>query len=233
MSLTCAQMIDRVLERVGRKHTTSTFKLDDVILDALNEAQRTIVRRCPHVLELQVRDTTYCKAETDRYEYDLSDIDPPIAHLRQVWVMNGLETHRVTFKSRKWFDSQYPDPSAVSSGLPTYYTQVGHTLVFSCPFSSDYNGLALRLDYCQWAGEFDSVESQEISDIEDADQGLMYYAEAETLRAIARGNASVLAAARLKEGQFHDWLTELQSYHDLQTEDTTGEGYHVLETEEN
>lgn len=46
MALTCAQMIDRVLERVGRKHTTSTFQLNEVILDALNEAQRKIVRRC-------------------------------------------------------------------------------------------------------------------------------------------------------------------------------------------
>jgi hypothetical protein len=233
MALTCAQMIDRVLQRVGRKYTSSQFQLNEVVLDALNEAQRKIVRRCPHPLELQVKDDTYCKVVTSHYEYDLSDIDPPMAHLQAVWILNGLESHEVTFKNKRKFDSAYPDVSAVAAALPTYYTRRGHTLVFSCPFSSDYDGLAIRLDYCQWASEFEAVTSEETSDIENSDTGLMHWAEAESLKAIARGNATVLAIAKQKERDFDDWLTEFQSYHSVQTEETTGEGYHVLDYEEN
>lgn len=233
MGLTCSQMIDRVLERVGRKHTTSTLQLDEVILDALNEAQRKIVRRCPHVMELQVKNVEYLKTISGQYEYDVSDIDPPIAHLQAVWILNGLESEGVPFKRKRAFDSLYPDVSAVSDGFPSYYTQRGDTLVFSCPISSNYANLVIRLDYCQWATPFESVESEEESDINNADTGLTYFGEAEALRAIGGGNSQVLAIADHKEQQFERWLTELQSYHDLQTEQTTGEGYHVLDYEEN
>jgi len=223
MAKTCAQLISRVKQLIGRACTfsSSTLDLDNIILDALNEAQITIARKVPNILELQVKDTTTLDATTDQYEYDLSGFDPVIAHLMTVWILNGTESKRLRYKHKDDFDKLYPDVSAIASAMPDYYTRRGNKIEFNCPVSSEYNGYAIRIDYCKWAAEFASAASTETSELSQADQGLILFAWSESLRVLAKGNAGLTSVADEKILLFNEWLDEYSDYHDLQTEELT------------
>jgi len=223
MAKTCTQLITRVKQLIGRAGTfsSSTLDLDNIILDALNEAQITIVRKVPNILELQVKDTTTLDAVTDQYEYDLSGFDPAIAHLMTVWILNGTESKRLRYKHKDDFDELYPDVSAIASAMPDYYTRRGNKIEFNCPVSSEYNGYDIRIDYCKWAAEFASAASTETSELSQADHGLILFAWSESLRVLAKGNTGLVAIADEKKLLFNDWLDEYSDYYDLQTEELT------------
>jgi hypothetical protein len=226
MAKTCTQLISRVKQLIGRSgNVNSTLSIDEIILDALNEAQVFIVRRIPNIMELQVKDTATLDTVTDQYEYDLSDFDPKIAHLMNVWIMDGTSSRRLRYKHKDDFDKFYPDVSAIAAAMPAYYTRRGNKIEFDCPVSSDYNGKDIRIDYCKWAAEFTSVDSTEPSELAQADQGLILFAWNEALRVLAKGNTSLLAVANEKKMLFNEWLDEYADYHDMQTEDLTEEYY--------
>ena len=215
---TCAQMIDRVLDLVGRKHTTSRLNLAEIVLDALNEAQRKIAHRIPQALDLTVSDITTFDATTGQYEYDLSTLSPGLRHLQRVWVIDGLSSQEVTFRPRDWFDRNFPDVSVVGAGFPSYYTRRGHKLLFSCPFSSTYHGKALRLDYEKEPARFTATTSAQTCELEDAEDGLILWGQVKALRAIGRADPALLTAAIAREREWDAWLTEYEARQDRETE---------------
>jgi len=220
MAKTCADMITRVKALIGRSTASGTLSLDPIILDELNEAQLEIVRRSPRLTDLQVKDITTLDAATDTYSYDISSstFTIPIAHLRDVWVMDGEDSQWLRFMDRHEFDRRYPSVSDIASALPDFYTRRGDTIEFNCPIKSDYNGNAIRVDYCKWATPFASTDSTEASDLVDADKGLILFAVAGTLRTIAKGDTRMLQRATIERGYFEDWLGKYQAYHDIMTE---------------
>lgn len=222
MAKTCTQLIARVKQLIGRSgNVNDTLDIDNIILDALNEAQINIVRKIPNIMELQVKDTTTLDAITNQYEYNLSGFTIAIAHLMSVWIMDGTSSRRLKYKSKDDFDRLYPDVSAIGAGMPDCYTRRGNKIEFNCPVSVDYNGYAIRVDYCKWATDFASTTSTSASVLSQADQGLILFAWSEALRVLAKGNASLVAIAQEKKMLFNEWLDEYSDYHDLQTEDLT------------
>lgn len=220
MAKTCAEMIARVKYLVGRYSTTSNLPLAEIVLDALNEAHRKIAARVPNCLDLEVVDTTTFDATTDQYEYNLATLtNPYLWHLKRVFVLNGLSSLEVKFMARDRFDRNFPVVSSVTAGFPGYYTRKGNTLVFSCPFSSDYNTLAIRLDYEKKPTVFATTDAVTTSDFADADDGLILYGQYKALDAIARGDTKLLQAAQFKKDQWEEWLTEFEERHDLETEE--------------
>lgn len=222
MAKTCTELITRVKQLIGRPGTAnSNLSIDEIVLDALNEAQVEIVRKIPNVLDLQVKDTTTLDTVTDQYEYSLTGFDPAIAHLMTVWILDGTSSVRLIYKHKDNFDKLWPVVSSVTSGLPSYYTRRGSKIEFNCPVSSEYNGKDIRVDYCKWAADFDSTSSTETSDLIKADKGLILYSWSEALRVLARGNSMMLAIADEKRMLFNEWLDNYSDYHDMQTEELT------------
>ncbi len=222
MAKTCAQLIARVKQLVGRTgNVASQIDIDNIVLDALNEAQVYIVRKVPNIMDLQVKDTTTLDAATDQYEYDLAGFTIPIAHLMNVWILDGTSSIRLDYEQKDEFDKHYPDVASIAAGVPDIYTRRGNKIEFNCPVSSDYNAKDIRVDYCKWATEFASTVSTATSQLIKADQGLILFAWGETLRAIAKGNPSVIAIANEKKALFNEWLDDYSDYHDLATENIT------------
>jgi len=221
MAKTCVQLISRVKQLIGRTGAVNvnTLDIDNIILDALNDAQVQIVRQLPHISDLQVKDTTTLDTVQDQYEYSLSGFSPAIAHLQNIWILNGTSSRRIKYLHKDTFDRQWPDVSAVAASWPDYYTRRGNTIEFNCPISSDCAGLDVRVDYCKWAAPFTDTASTQTSELVNADRGLILYAWSDTLRVIARGNQGVLAAANEKRAWFDEWLDEYADYHDMLTED--------------
>lgn len=225
MAKTGSQLISRVKQLIGRSgnFSSTTLDLDNIILDSLNDAQVHIVRKAPHLIDLQVKDITTLAAVTDEYEYGLSTFDPAIAHLSQVWILNGTDSKRLRYKHKDEFDRKYPDVSDIASAMPDYYTRRGNKIEFNCPVSSSYNGYAIRVDYCKWAAEFADTSSAETSDLINADRGLILFAWGDALRVLAKGNTNILRIADEKIILFNAWLDDYADYHDMQTEEITWE----------
>jgi hypothetical protein len=217
---TCAQMILKVREFVGRKlTTTSGLDVDAVILDALNEAQRKIVKRCPDLSELQVKDTSLT-ARTNDYSYDLSRFDPAIQFIQDVWILNGTSSIHVEYKEQSAFDIRYPVPSANAAGTPRHWTRRGDTIEFNCPLAAAYDGLLIRVDHTAKPTPFALASSTSYSDIRDCEDGLMMFAWSKLLRIIAR-DKPMLAQEKLV--QFNEWLDEFEDQHDMENEELDNE----------
>ena len=220
MAKTCTELITRIKELVGRNgNVSSSISLDDIILDALNNAQLHIVRKVPNILELQVKDTGTLACVTDQYEYSLAGFDPAIAHLSEVWIMDGTDSRRLRYRHKADFDRKYPDVSEIASGMPGWYTRRGNKIEFNCPVASNYSTYPIRVDYCKWAAEFASTTSTEVSRIQQSDKGLILFAWAETLNAIAKGNTTLIGIATQKKLLFDEWMEEFADYHDMQLEE--------------
>ena len=215
---TCVQLIGRVKQLVGRAVAGNTISIDQIILDALNDAQAFITRQCPQIMSLQTKDTTTVLTVLNQYAYSIAAVDPAIAHLMDVWILNGLSTTKLDFLATRIFDNQYPDVASISAACPDFYTQRGTQIEFNCPINSDYAGLYLRLNYTKWPTSFASTTSVARSQLLKASQGLIFYAWSETLRAIAKNNPAMLQAANEKRSWFNDWLDDYSQYHDLQVE---------------
>jgi hypothetical protein len=233
MSKTCAELITRVKQLIGRTGTDSAnLDLTGIIIDAFNDAQIRIVKDCPHIPELQVKDKTTLTLTTDEYEYDISDFDPPIAHLKtRLWIIGVDVQYKAVFVPLNKFDEAYPDVESIAAGLPNRFTVRGATLEFNCPVSSDYNALPVRLDYTKWATPFDEAEDDAECDIVNADRGLIWFGWSEALRVIAKSDASLLQAANEKLELFENWLTHFADYHDMQAEEPASD-YAPAEEEE-
>jgi hypothetical protein len=214
---TCAQLIDKIKHIAGRgATTTSGLDIDTVLLDALNEAQRKIVKRCPNLEELQVKDITTLDALTGIYSYSIAAFNPEIMFIHDVWILNGTSSFHLEYMEKDDFDLKYPDPSSITAGTPERWTRRGNTIEFNCPVSATYNGLAIRVDYTKKVTPFPTTTSTNKSDIADADDGLMMFAWSKLLRIIARDNPML---AQEKLVQFNEWLDEFEDQHDIEYEE--------------
>lgn len=220
---TVAELVERVKYLLGRHDTTGGLPLDAILLDALNEAQRKIAEKCPNAMELHVSDTTTFEAATGEYALALTDLTNTVWHLHRLWLLDGTDSQELWFRPKDWFTKRFPLVSAETSGLPYYWTRLGDTLYLSCPWSSDYDGYDLRLDYTKKPDRFTSAASVATCELNDADDGLILWSWACGLRAIARGQTALLGAAEAKEAEWRRWLDEYQAHRDLETEENIEE----------
>jgi hypothetical protein len=222
---TLASLLARVKQLVGRTGTDSAnLDLTGIIIDAFNDGLIRIVKECPNIPELQVKDVDTLETATDEYEYALNVFDPPIAHLKShLWILDDDSQYLVEFMELNKFDELYPDVSAIASGIPNKYTVRGSVLEFNCPVSADYTGLPIRVDYTQFATPFDDDDMTAQCEIVNADRGLILLGWSEALRTIAKGDATMLQVANEKLELFGEWLHHFGDYHDMQTEETVQE----------
>lgn len=217
MAKTGVALITRVKQMIGRSlTTTSGLDIDNVVLDALNEAQRRIARRCPQLKELQIKDITTLDALTGVYSYSFAGFTIPILFFHDVWILNGTSSFHIEHKDTDDFDLDYPDPSAVIAGTPEYWTQRGSAIEFNCPVSSSYNGMAIRVNYTRKPVDFASISSTATSTIEDCDDGLIQFCLYRIKKVIDKNNPA-LAAAELT--LFNEWLDEFEEQHDMEYEE--------------
>jgi len=222
MAKTCSEFITRIKQLVGRSiGTTAALDLDFIILDALNEAQVQIVQKLPCIIDLQVTDTDSIQTVSDEYEYDLDDFEPPIAHITNIWILNGTSSPcKLMYIPRDDFDERWPDISLIGSGLPKYYTRRGRVIQFNCPISAEYSEKQIRIDYCKWPADFDATNVDDESELPNADYGLLLFAWSETLRVLAKGNVALVQIADEKLMLFGQWFNNYKSYHSLQIEES-------------
>jgi len=220
MAKTCAELITRIKQLVGRStNVNSGIDIDNIILDGLNEAQIYIVRNCPHILELQIKDTTTLDTVLDQYSYNLSGFTIPIAHICNVWIMDGSSSIRLKYMEKEHFDRKYPDISDIASGCPYIYTRRANTIEFNCPVDSSYAAKDIRVDYTRWAAPFTLAGTTAVSTLINADRGLEFFAWADTLRILAKGNVSLLRVADEKKLWFDEWLDDYSDYYEKQIEE--------------
>jgi hypothetical protein len=214
---TCAVLIARIKQLVGRNITSPNLSLDEIILDALNDAQVRIVRDVPNIMELQVKNTTLSTI-LNTYSYSFAAFNPPVAHLQNVWILNGLQSQLIRFKDREDFDLKTPDVSAQNAGFPAKWTRRGNAIEFSCPISAEYVGLSIRADYCKWATPFPSTISTATSELVNSDEGLIYFGWAKAIEVIHKDNPNLY---REKLAMFESWLEDYSEYHDLSSQEET------------
>ena len=83
------------------------------------------------------------------------------------------------------------------------WTRRGGNIEIAPRPSSDYDGLALRVEGTRYAAGF-SVDSTEVSDISNADKGLIYYGVAESYGEMGDENKSAIWKTK--------WLNWLDQY---------------------
>lgn len=218
MAKTAAQLIATVRARAGRASDqvliTAAFTLD-----ALNEAQLEIVRRSPGLLDLDVSDETTFQVSTADTEVDIESIDP--AHIQDIWLLNGAATRRrgIRYRPKDEHFERYIIIAGRGDGEWLRYTRQGTKLIFDMPLASDYDELFLRIDYTAWATPFDAVDSDDESDLKDADKGLIFFALAEIYDEIATSNPKLEVKALKTRALFENWLSMYQDYNQTRIEE--------------
>ena len=215
---TCADLIDAIRLRAGRQNDNSLIT-EAFVLEALNDGQIDIARKCPGLIGLDERDETSITVATDDTTVDISTLDP--AHISRIWILNGTSTRRAGLKyvEPNRFFEKYIRVADISASEPTIYTRRGSTLYFNCPVASDYDGLYLRIDYTKWPDPFASVNSTARSDLARSNRGLIFFAEATVFDEMALSNPKVETKALKKWAAYKDWLSDYQDYNDVQTEE--------------
>lgn len=214
MAKSISEIITEIKGLVGRSRSVGTdIDLDTILLNAINYVQDLIVKKCPCILELQVKDTTTLDTVEDQYEYSIASLD--IAHLQDVWILDGTSTHKLTFIDLELFDDRFPDVDSESVGLPDYYTRRGSNIEFNCPIDSEYASKDIRLNYCKKPAAFTSSISDATCDINDIDTGLILYGWYKALTVVSKNNPNLALAKRV---EFNEWLDEYIDYVDMQTE---------------
>jgi hypothetical protein len=187
MSLTLTEMIAEVRSNVGRL-TDTTVITDTRITRWLNDAQRHIVREIVGLVGRDVKDITSLPCAVGVYEYVIAFFDPAIAHLLSVYYYDSTsgstESAILDYLTLDEFDTRFPRPERVERGKPRIWTRRGNKIeIMPIPSSSYSEGsgksVNLRLDYTGYATDMTTASDiSELSVMENADEGLLYYATA-------------------------------------------------------
>lgn len=219
---TCANLIATIRARAGRSNDTVLITTS-FVLDALNEGQLGIVKRIPRQIDLDKSDSETYQISTDDTSINITTLDP--AHIGGIWILNGSSTRRAGLKYLPLdeFRRKYPLVSEESASEPVEYTRQGNTIYFNCPVSSDYNELYLRIDYTKKPDEFDSVDSDETSELSDSNEGLILYTLAKVYNELALAQPKFETKAIKTLALFEKWLAEYMEYNDMLLEELTDE----------
>lgn len=211
-----ATLITNVKARCGRPNDTSLITRA-FVLAMLNEAQITIARRSPGLLDLDSSDSTTYTISTNDESVDISSLDP--AHIHKIWILNGADTRQAGLKYvvPSVFWSKYIPVSQQSASEPWKYTRRGGTIYFNCPVSSDYNGLYLRIDYDKWPTVLTDGGSASI--LSNSDEGLQFFAQYRCFDEMALSVPRLETKALKCLTKFEKWLSEYQDYNMKQMEE--------------
>ncbi len=209
---TGAELIATVRARSARTNDnvliTVTF-----VLDALNEGQVHIVKKCPRLVDMDKPSTTDYQLSTDDTSIDITTLNP--AHIGGIWILNGASTRREGLKYRtlEEYRAKYLPVAEQSSGEPIAYTRQGNTIHFNCPVASDYNNLYLQIDYTSWAT--DLLNGAVASELNNSNKGLIFYALAEVYDELAMAQPQFEQKALKTRVLFNQWLDEYTDYNEM------------------
>jgi len=190
MGLSCEEQTDEIQALTGRVGDTKLID-DTWCCRRLNEAQVYIVDHCPQLRDLEFKSTNSIAFATDDISYAILDItagdttDEGVAHIQNVWLMDGANSILLDFQPTDEFDAALIDPTSSdhSASKPTRWTRRGNNIEVAPRPSSDYNGNDMRIDGVRYAAEFTTNDTSS-SEIPDSDEGLTYYAVAKAWGAI-------------------------------------------------
>ena len=209
-------MIAEVKEALGR--TGDTTVLTDARVNRwLNEAQRIITKECPGLLGLDVSDTTITMV-TDTFEYDFPTTKE-VCHPIALFVIDGTNSYRLKYLPKDEFDIDYLDMSSsdVANGKPECWTQKNYKIHIGPKPSSDYNTKSLRFDYTAYP---DDIATDDTSDLTDADEGLLMYAEYKGWKFLKLDQRAAVKYMELfgpnyENGDLGGWLGQYKRHNDL------------------
>jgi hypothetical protein len=198
MALTAAELQAEVRAAIGRTNDTDLIT-DARIIRWLNEAQRTVAERIPGILQLRFKNTTSLDF-TEQLVYNLSDVttvDPTttnnICHLYGLKFLDGQESRNLLFTHTDEFDNAWPDPTHpdIPAGKPRNWTRRGDTVEIMPISQCSYWDKDMRFDGDRYPVDL-TVDSTEISEIPDSDEGLTEYAIARAWNYIGdQGKSSI------------------------------------------
>jgi len=180
MALTGEELTDEIQELVGR--TSNIVLVDDTRCARwLNEAQRKIVDECPGIQNLLFKNATSLDT-TQSLAYPIEDItvgdetSDEIAHIFDVWYIDGADSYKIRWMHVDEFDLEYPDPSSTDFGFdrPSKWTRRGSNIEMFPLCACGYCNKDLRIDGDVYAGDF-ATNDTTASDISDADDILIAY----------------------------------------------------------
>lgn len=222
MALGCASLAAEVQALCGRTGDTVLITTTQVA-SWFNEAQRDIADRVPGLHALTFSNKTSLDV-TDTLRYALADItagdytEQGIAHVWEVFYLDGIDSRRLTFVPTDEFDDTWLDPTHADAprDRARYWTRRGHSLEIAPLSGCGYWDKDLRFDGDFYARDFSAGDTTRTSDLSGADAGLKRYALAQAWRAIgsAGGVTGALMKARDYSEQYESWLDEYKAHND-------------------
>lgn len=194
MSLTLTEMIAEVRNNVGRP-TDTTVITDARITRWINDAQKHVVREIVGLVGRDVKDITSLDLVSSQLSYSLASITPKVAHVLRLYYYDATsgstETMKLDYLTLDEFDDRFPRPDAITEDKPFKWTRRGNAIevmpIPSSAYSDDPGNKVLRLDYTAYAPDLSGAsDTSELSTMEDADEGLMYYATAKAWETIGK-----------------------------------------------
>ena len=184
MSLTLTEFITEVRSNVGRR-TDATVITDARITRWLNDSQRNIVREIVGLVGRDVKDITSLNLVSDQLSYDISSITPKVAHILKAFYYDAnsgsTETINMDYLALDEFDERFPRPDVIDTDKPFKWTRRGNAIevmpIPSATYSDDPGNKVIRINYTAYAPDLSGASDEsELSTMEDADEGLLYYA---------------------------------------------------------
>lgn len=184
--LTCAQMVDEVQALTGTTDSDEPLATEARITQWINDGQREIVKECPGLESLLFKNTTSHDL-TQSLAYSINDITggdfttQDIAHVWDVWYLDGAQSRKIDFVPTDEFDLMYPDPTHTDNpiSLAKHWTRRGGQVEIMPLSQCAYCDNDLRFDGDFYPRDF-TTDSSSYSDISmGVHKGLIYYAVAE------------------------------------------------------
>ena len=184
MSLTLTEMIAEVRNNIGRP-TDTTVITDSRVTRWLNDAQRYTVKEIPGLVGRDVKDITSIDLVSSQLSYSISSITPKVAHLLTAYYYDANsgseESVQLAFVPLDEFDRDFPRPDVVTADKPRIWTRRSNAIelmpIPSASYADDAGNKVLRIDYTAYATDLvNGTDTSELSTMEDADEGLVYYA---------------------------------------------------------
>lgn len=236
MSLSLPELIDEVKELMGRGDD-SVVITDARVLRWLNDAQKDIAEKCPGLQCLEMKNTSSVDT-TQKLEYALADwtssvVTPSdtadvstenrICHIWNVWYIDGNESRQLHFKPTDEFDTDRADPTHddYQTYKPDQWTRRGSNLEIRPLCSCSYCDKDLRIDCGVYPREFTATDSTEASVLDDADEGLILYAQSRAWSYCGGDRAAQEAATKWAQylawqedyknanGVMHEWYANI------------------------
>ncbi len=228
--LTCSQMISEVQTITGATSTDEPVATTTQITRWINRGQVEIARECPGLMPLVFKNTTSHDI-TQSLRYSMDDITAgdstlqSIAHMYDVFYLDGQETEKLRFLPTDEFDGNWPDPthSDIPTGIPAYWTRRNRSIEIMPLSSCGYCNNDLRFDGDIYPRDF-TTNSTYYSDISlGVESGLVVYAVAEYYKAIGEDARGELWSKRFSNDNPSDeanigWLEKFKEANNIMTE---------------